>query len=182
MAYEHCASGNKAQTTLVACVNAIGQAIPPYVIYNAKILNPEWMKDGPPGTKYARSENGWIDTDLFELWFNNHFLTHAVSSRPLLLILDGHKTHYQPKVCQEAKKRKVIIFCLPPHSTHVSQPLDTCVFKPLKTEWNKATHTFQSRNPGVQITKYNFPRLLKEAWENAMLSSNICVGFRNAGI
>ena len=41
---------------------------------------------------------------------------------------------------------------------------------------------FQSKNPGVQITKYNFPRLLKEPWENAMLSSNICAGFRNAGI
>ena len=41
------------------------------------------QKDGPPGTKYARSENGWIDTNLFEHWFNNHFLTHAVSSRPL---------------------------------------------------------------------------------------------------
>ena len=52
-----------------------------------------------------------------------------------------------------------------PHSTHVSQPLDMCVFKPLKTEWNKATHMFQSKNPGVQITKYNFPRLLKEAWD-----------------
>ena len=114
IAYEHRGSGNKAQTTVVACVNVIGQAIPPYVIYNAKTLNPEWMKDGPPGTKCARSESGWIDTDLFEHWFNNHFLTHAVSSRPLLLILDGHKTHYQPKVCQEAKKCEVIIFCLPP--------------------------------------------------------------------
>ena len=38
---------NKAQTTIVACVNAIDQAIPPYVIYNAKTLNPEWMKDAP---------------------------------------------------------------------------------------------------------------------------------------
>ena len=65
----------------------------------------------------------------------------------------------------------------PPHSTHVSQPLDTCVFKPLKTEWNKATHMLQLKNPGVQITKYNFPRLL---WKNAMLSSNICaVGIIN---
>ena len=45
MAYEHCESGNKAQTTVVAYVNAIGQAIPSYVIYNAKTLNPEWMKD-----------------------------------------------------------------------------------------------------------------------------------------
>ena len=140
------------------------------------------MKDGPPGTKYAHSDNGWIDTDLFEHWFINHFLTHAVSSRPLLLILDGHKTHYQLHICQEARKQEVIIFCLPPHSTHVSQPLDTCVFKPLKTEWNKAIHILQSKNPGAQITKYNFPRLLKEAWENAMLSKNICLGFRNAGI
>ena len=56
------------------------------------------------------------------------------------------------------------------------------MFKPLKTEWHKATHMFQSKNPGVQIIKYNFPRLLKEAWENAMLSSNICAGVRNASI
>ena len=49
-----CMSGNKAQITVVACVNAIGQAIPPYAIYNAKTLNPEWMKDGPPGTKCDR--------------------------------------------------------------------------------------------------------------------------------
>ena len=181
MAYEHSGSRNKDQTTVVACVNAIGQAIPRYVIYNAKTLNPEWMKDGPPGTKYANSENGWIDTDIFKHWFNDHFLIHAVSSRPLLLILDGHNTYYQPYICQEARKSEVIISCLPP-STLVSQPLDTCVFKPLKTEWNKATHTFQSKNPGVHITKYNFSRLLKEAWENIMLSSNICAGFKNAGI
>ena len=30
-------SANKAQTMVVACVNAIGQAIPPYVIYNLSI-------------------------------------------------------------------------------------------------------------------------------------------------
>ena len=114
MAYEHHGSGNKVQTMVVACVNAIGQAIPPYVINNAKTLNPEWMKGGPPGTKYANSENGWIDIDLFEHWFNNHFLTHAVSSRPLLLILDGHKTHYQPHVCQEAKKMQSDNLLSPP--------------------------------------------------------------------
>ena len=131
MAYKHGGSQKKDQTMVVACVNAIGQAIPPYVIYNAKTLNPEWMKDGLPDTKYANSENGWIDTDIFKHWFNDHFLTHAVSSRPLLLILDGHKTYYQPYICQEARKSEVIIFCLPP-STLVSQPLDTGVFKPLE--------------------------------------------------
>ena len=169
--------GAKVQTTVVACVNVIGQAIPPFVIYNSKRLNPDWMKGGPAGTKYARSDNGSINTELFEIWLNEHFLQHAVSSRPLLLILDGHKTYYQPKLCEDAKANNVIVLRLPPYSTHESQPLDTFVFNTLKTEWDKATQTFQSRNLWVQVTKYNFPKLLKEAWENAMLSSNICAGF-----
>ena len=58
MAYEHHGSGNKAQKMVVACVIVISQAIPPYVIYNAKTLNSEWMKDGPPGTKYPHSKMG----------------------------------------------------------------------------------------------------------------------------
>ena len=51
-------------------------------------------EDDPPGTKYTNSENGSFDT---ELWFKDHFLKHAVSSRPLLL---RDKTHYQPKDVQ----------------------------------------------------------------------------------
>jgi len=108
-------------------VNAIEHAIPLFVIYNAKTLNPHWMKDGVAGTAYACSDNGWIDTKLFELRLKDYFLKYAVSSRPLLLILDGHKTHYQPSVCQYAKEKGVIMFCLPPHSTHMSHPGCMCI-------------------------------------------------------
>ena len=48
-------SVNKAQTIVLACVNAIGQAIPPYVIYNAKI-----RKDGPPGTNILAVKMGGL--------------------------------------------------------------------------------------------------------------------------
>jgi len=37
------------QTTMVACMNAVGQAIPPYVVYNAKTLHPGWMANGVAG-------------------------------------------------------------------------------------------------------------------------------------
>ena len=33
-------SGKKGQVTIVACVSAVGQALPPLVIFNAKNLNP----------------------------------------------------------------------------------------------------------------------------------------------
>ena len=38
-------SGNKTQITVIACVSASGQCIPPFVIFDAKRLNMEWRKD-----------------------------------------------------------------------------------------------------------------------------------------
>ena len=69
-----CTSGNKAQTIIVVCMNLSGQTIPSYVIiYNAKAMNPEWMKCGLTGAKYTRSKNGWVDAELFEYWFKDYF-------------------------------------------------------------------------------------------------------------
>ncbi len=82
-------SGNKNQVTVVGCVNAAGSAMPPFVIFDAKSLNMEWTVGEVPGTTYGLSANGWIDMELFKGWFTNHFLRHAVSARPLLLLLDG---------------------------------------------------------------------------------------------
>ena len=48
--------------------------------------------------KYGLSDKGWINTDLFEGWLVEHFLEHAISVRPLPLLLDGHVTDYQPGV------------------------------------------------------------------------------------
>ena len=88
--------------TIVACANAAGQAIPSMVIFDAKKLNHAWTANKVPSTKYGLSDKGWINTDLFEWWLVEHFLEYAVSARPLLLLLDGHVTHYQPRVLQFA--------------------------------------------------------------------------------
>ena len=56
----------KGQVTIVACSNAVEQTIPPMVIFDAKNLNHAWTKNEVPGTKYGLSDNGWINTGLFE--------------------------------------------------------------------------------------------------------------------
>ena len=88
-------------------------------------------------TMYGLSDSGWITSELFDLWFINHFLPHAPSTRTLLLLLDGHSSHYNPTVIKKAAEEKVIIFCLPPHSSHLSQPLDKGPFGPLKCMWRE---------------------------------------------
>ena len=129
--------GRKGQITVVACGNAAGQVLPPTIIFDAKKVKHAWTKDEIPGTKYGVSDKGWINTGLFESWFNDLFLPNAVGARPLLLLLDGHSSHYQPDVINLACKNEVIILCLPPHTTHATQPLDCGVFSPLKAKWSE---------------------------------------------
>jgi len=60
-------SGNKQQITVIGCGNATGQAMPPFIIFAAKQLNPLWMQDEVVGSHYAVSDNGWITQKLFLL-------------------------------------------------------------------------------------------------------------------
>ena len=61
-------------------------------------------------------DKGWINTPLFNKWFD-HFLRHAPPGRPLLLLLDGHTTHYELDTISKAMKEQIIIVTLPPHSS-----------------------------------------------------------------
>ena len=129
-------SGNKSQVTIVGCVNAVGLCIPPMVIWDRKTLSPQLTIGEVPGTIYGLSGSGWMDQELFDRWFSNHFLRYAPSVRPLLLLLDGHSS-YCPDTIRLAAQHQVIVFALPPHTTHLTQPLDRGCFGPLKAAWRK---------------------------------------------
>jgi hypothetical protein len=175
-------SGNKSQITVLGCVNCTGQAIPPMVIFDTQKLNREWTKTELPGTIYGLSEKGWIDQELFKGWLTDHFSKHAVSARPLLLMLDGHSSHYEPSTLHFAKEHGIVMFCLPPHTTHEAQPLDCGIFGPLKVHWRAVCHEYTQQNPGKVITKFQFSELLSKAWLKAMTPENIMAGFRTTGV
>jgi len=126
----------------VACANAAGQTIPLMIIYDAARLNPAWTKGEVPGTKYGLSSNGRSNTDLFEGWFIKHFLENSVTARPLFLLLDGHSTHSHPQLIRLAKEYNVIVLCLPPHTTHESQPLDGVSLHLLRLSGHKCAIIF----------------------------------------
>ena len=175
-------SGQKAQITVLGCANAAGQTLPPFIIFAAKQLNPLWTRNEVPGTRYGVSDKGWVDQELFHIWLKEHFLTNAVAQRPLLLLLDGHSSHFEPQSIQFAKDNEIVIFCLPPHTTHECQPLDVGLFGPLKRHWQQACHSFYQKNTTQVISKYNFCQVFKDAWLNAVVPANVCAGFKKAGV
>ena len=175
-------SGDKSKATVLAFVNAVGIAYPPMVIFGLKTYNTLLSKGEVPGTTYALSENSWINSEVFRHWFEEHFLKLIPSTRPILLLLDGHSSHYSPATIQLAAENQIILFTLPPHTTHVSQPLDRCCFSPLKAAWRQVCHEFYTANPGRCVTKYDFSSLLHKAWNAAMTSPNIVSGFNATGV
>lgn len=175
-------SGNKTQITVVGCVSAAGQCLPPMVIWDRKTLKPELTIGEVPGTLYGLSTKGWMDQHLFEKWFSRHFLRYAPPARPLLLLLDGHTSHFSPVAIRMAAEERVIVFTLPPNTTHLSQPLDKGVFGPLKVAWRRVCHKYLSDHPGHVIHRYVFSRLLSSAWIEAMTIRNILSGFHTTGI
>ena len=175
-------SGVKTQITVVGCVSAGGQCLPPMVIWDRKNLPPELAVGEIPGTIYGLSHKGWIDQELFDLWFTRHFLRYAPPVRPLLLLMDGHSSHYCPMTIKSAAREKVILFSLPPNTTHLTQPLDKAIFGPLKMFWREVSHHFVVDNPGSRVTKSNFSRLFSEAWIQALTPRNIVSGFRITGV
>jgi len=48
----------KAQITVLACVNAAGNAMSPMVVFNRKILKDELAVGEVPSTTYGLSDNG----------------------------------------------------------------------------------------------------------------------------
>ena len=139
----------------MGCASASGQALPICVTFDTATLNVAWTEGEVPGTTYGLSKKGWIDTVI--LANENQFVKHAVPARPLLLLLDGHSSHFQPEVLRYAQKSKMIVFCLPPHTTQASQPLDarSCVWATEATLGN-VCHKYMQKNPGKGILNTNF--------------------------
>ena len=167
---------------MLACANAAGSVIPPMVIFEGQKFNPEWSNDEVPDTLYGMSEKGWTDQEMFFFWMTELFVKHIPPARPVLLLVDGHSSHYEPDTIRAAAEQGVIVFCLPPHCTHIAQPLDVSFFRPLKVYWSEACHTFMQENPGSVITKYQFSTLFSKAWYKAIQPQNLIAGFKKCGI
>ena len=175
-------SNSKSQITVLACTSAAGYAIPPFIIFGRNTYHPHLSNGEVPGTMYGMTPKGWMTQKLFFEWFKQHFLKYIPSARPVLLILDGHSSHYCPEFVKLAAHEQVLVFVLPPHTSHLSQPLDRGCFSPLKSYWKRVCHKFHTANPGRNITSYDFVNLFAEAWSSAMTINNIIASFKVTGI
>lgn len=178
--------GNREWVTVIEGVNASGWFLPPMFILKGKNHQPSWYQtEGLPyGGAIGTSENGWTNKELGLFWLKEVFNKHTQSrtiGRYRLLILDGHGSHSGPEFDQFCTENSIIPLCMPPHSSHLLQPLDVSCFSPLKQAYGQ--HVQKSMVLGINhIDKDEFLTIYSSIRTAALKERNIQSGFRATGL
>ncbi|XP_060911462.1 uncharacterized protein si:rp71-1d10.8 [Labrus mixtus] len=178
--------GLRDQISVLACFNAAGEDIPPFIIYSKAYPGGVCYKtQGPPNALYGWSDTGCINSELFKKWFLKHFLPCAPKERPLLLVFDGHKSPVNLEVVEAARKEDVIFLCLPPHCSHVLQPLDAGLFVLLKQRFGALIGDGCATDTHFAVSKKEFSGVFKGTYQVVEEGEGIRTvkeGFRKCGI
>ena len=174
---------SKQAFSVMFCGSATGLHLPPMVVYKALNVYTSWTEGGPMNTAYASSKSGWFDSRSFEIWFFNIFLPHARTlAGPKVMIGDNLASHFSEAVISCCKRENIRFCPLIPNTTHILQPLDVAVFRPIKIIWRSILDNWrmESRSTGC-IPKDAFPQLLSRVYHK-LESDHLISGFAACGL
>jgi hypothetical protein len=177
--------GNREWATVIQGVNALGWAIPPFIILAAQYHLANWYTecDLPADWRIATTDNGWT-TNAVGLDWIKHFDFHTAprtKGKYRLLILDGHESHHSTEFELYCQQNNIITLCMPPHSSHLLQPLDVGCFGPLKQAYGRQVEDL-IRAYINHVSKLEFLCAFRQAFLTSITERNIQGGFAGAGL
>ena len=154
--------------TILTAGAADGTRLPPFILYKGVNLYARWTKNGPAGAVYGVSGSGWMEGANFIQWFERLFVpavSTLLATGPVVLFVDGHHSHVTMELIKVARSRNIRLFCLPPHTTHILQPLDVGVYGPAKKAWKTILKDHKIKTLSEYVTKEEFPgNAFKSVW------------------
>lgn len=182
---EAVANHAKSGISVMFAGSANGDLLPPYIVYKSKNLYKQWTVGGPDGAKYTFTKSGWFDDLCFADWFRSVCLPYLRrKTGPKILIGDNLSSHINKEVIDLCLHHDIRFVCLPPNSSHITQPLDVAFFSSLKRIWRSIVSDWRLTNEGqkhVVMPKSSFPSKLRELYKRLNLE-NLKSGFSACGI
>jgi hypothetical protein len=177
--------GNREWVTVIDCISSYGWSVPPVIIFEGKVHQSTWYSDTLPSDwVIGVSENGWTDNELGLTWLEHVFEKHTAHRTKgvyRLLILDGHGSQVTPEFDLFCKEHSIITLCMPPHSSHLLQPLDVGYFAVLKRLYGQQIEGYM-RNGVNHINKPDFLHAFYTARTEAMTPANVQSSFAATGL
>ena len=114
-------------------------------------------------------------------WLRRVFIPQTRSG-PRLLIMDGHGSHTTDDFMFLCFQHQIYLLFLPPHTSHVLQPLDLSVFSPLKPAYRKWASQLFHQSSTAPFGKLGFLICLQKACIESFTAHNIKSGWRVTGL
>lgn len=183
--YQESMRSDKENITTLFTVNAEGLFAPPLTLFKYVRLPASIANNAPTFWSLGTSENGWMTGKCFFEYIANVFVPFLKTKPiqlPVILFLDGHKSHLTMELSDLCRRNKIILIALLPNATHILQPLDVSVFGPMKTKWKTITRQWRVDHDGVELSKQNIPAALNTFLSDTKMAANIMAGFRATGL
>lgn len=111
-----------------------------------------------------------MNSEVFDEFIGNHFVPYLdrnMRTRPVILFVDDHRSHMRQYVSELCYSLGVVLVPLHPNSTHILQPADVSVFRPLKAGWKNIVRKWKFDNYPADITRKTFGPLIQEAFADS---------------
>src|SRR5436305_10847299 len=134
--------------------------------------------------RFSCSNKGWTSNELGADWLRRCFepaTRKKANMKPRILILDGHESHITSQFLFHCFHNNIIVLRLPPHTSHILQPLDVGIFGPLKTYLGQELEKFM-RAEVTRIKKGEWLDAYSSARPKAFSKENIHGAWRGAGL
>lgn len=141
------ASEEKRFITCIAATSASGILLTPGLVANRQ----HECDDAPSCSFFAYclryfSPKAFVSRDIFCHFIVNSIIPYVkltraslglTSDAPALIIFDGHKSHLSELLKAKTAEAGILLVLLPPHSSHLLQPLDQVIFRRMKQEFSQ---------------------------------------------
>lgn len=184
---EYCVERAEKKISLITTISMAGDVLTPLMITSRKTLDEEVMQSGiriGEDIIIRYQESAYASMEIISEYINDVFLVYIQNLRneekfkdkPAVLICDNCAAHFDNAMIKKLTQNNVRLITIPPHSSHLFQPLDLVTFGVFKNEIRSTTSKYEN---GTQLDR--IARVLS-AIERATTSENNRNAFYRAGL
>jgi hypothetical protein len=158
-------NGDREWVTVIECITATGQVISPLIIFKGGNLQSTWFpvnfNVNLNNWHFISPVNGWTANEIGLEWLRRKFIPKTAISPTTtttkpewrLLLVNGHGSHIVVEFMELALKNYVYVFYLPPHTSHITQPLDLTCFSSVKSRYQNELAKITDLDNSASIRK-----------------------------
>jgi len=177
--------GRQEWISVVECVCADYTTLDPFVIFKGQNVLQSWIPNQVLNQWYfSANTKGWTSNLHGLEWLKRVFEPATrlkANGQQRLLICDGHDSHISGSFISHCIQNRISLLVLPPHTSHLLQPLDVAIFGPLKKKLTTAL-LYLNEAQLVRIQKAEWMDAYIQARSIAISTRNIESAWRGAGL